>query len=95
MLTVHSDKRSNGDTRALVHKANHDIPDECWTVETVGSGSYKLKKAQNRHAGDYLISSFARDTSTYWADVTSREGEKTLWNINMILQNGNLTPLNY
>jgi len=81
MLTAHSDVRSNGDTRALVHKANHNVPDECWIVETIGSGSYKIKKSQNRHAGDYLAASLARDASTYWADVTSRDGEETLWNI--------------
>ena len=79
-LTVHSDKRSNGDGRALVHKSPHNPDDECWVIEAA-KGGYKLRKAHGRQEGKYLIAGEKRGENTFWADVTDDASAATLWDI--------------
>ena len=79
-LVVHSDKRSNGDGRAQVHRTPHNADDECWVIESA-KGGYKLKKAHGRQEGKYLIAGEKRDGNTFWADVTDDASAATLWDI--------------
>ncbi|XP_063686462.1 uncharacterized protein LOC134820171 [Bolinopsis microptera] len=75
MLVVHSDKQSNGDARALVHRTPHgNGDDECWIIETVtvvGGVGYRFKKSQGRSRDTYLVSRIQRESGSYWVDVTS------------------------
>ncbi|KAL5271978.1 hypothetical protein ACHWQZ_G000241 [Mnemiopsis leidyi] len=79
-LAVHSDQRANGDGRAITHKTPHKEEDESWIVEAA-EGGYKLKKAQGRHVGKYLVAGEKRDGSTFWADVTDDASAASLWDI--------------
>ena len=84
MLVVHSDKRSNGDARALVHKTPHNSDDECWSIETVsvaGGVGYRFKKSQGRSKDTYLVSRIQRREGSYWVDVTSDMSAPVLWQI--------------
>ena len=52
MLAAHSDVslRQNGDGRALVHSAGHNVYDECWMIMLVKeqgvTKGYTLRKSQ-------------------------------------------------
>ncbi|XP_063688735.1 uncharacterized protein LOC134821851 [Bolinopsis microptera] len=95
MLVVHSDKQSNGDARAMVHRAapNVDLSflssylvrkDECWSIETVsvvGGVGYRFKKSQGRSRDTYLVSRIQRQNGSYWVDVTSDMSAPILWQI--------------
>ena len=85
MLVVHSDKQSNGDARALVHRTPHgNGDDECWSIETVsvaGGVGYRFKKSQRRSKDTYLVSRIQRVEGSYWVDVTSDMSAPVLWQI--------------
>ena len=82
MLTAHTNKRPNSDIRALVHKANHNVPDECWGFVPHGDPSqnnYTIVKALNRNKKMVLIAREARNTESCWVDVSNFEGD--VWKI--------------
>ena len=76
MLTSHSDpKKPNGDMRVLAHKADHNVPDECWQIIYNGAGTFRIVKCLNRNKNMALVGREKRNQESFWVDITSEMGD--------------------
>ena len=76
VLTAHSDSYGTS-KRVLVHSAGHNIDDECWGFRKVPGyiTAYRISKQLGGNQGMELVASRSRNSHSYWADVTARNGD--------------------
>ena len=79
MLTAHNDKEGTH-IRVLVHKANHNVGDECWDFEPKGANSFAIVKCCNRNVGMKLVCGESRNDESFWVNVDYQNTDH-LWKI--------------